>query len=137
MLAHSVPPGYRRREPAKRPNLGPFTSIIDCILEDDQTVHRKQQHTAKRTFDHLRDEHGFEGGETIVKDYVRERRRHFREMFVPLVHPPGHAQADFGKAEVFIAGVERKAHFLATHVPIHIDKCFVKAYPVRDDGSRV
>jgi len=128
MLAHSVPPGYRRREPAKRPKLGPFTGIIDRILADDQTVHRKQRHTAKRIFDRLRDEHGFEGGETIVKDYVRERRRHLREMFVPLVHPPGHAQADFGEAEVFIAGVERKAHFFTMDLP-HSDKCFVRAYP--------
>ena len=76
MLTHSVPPGYRRREPAKRPKLGPFTSIVDRILEDDQTVHRKQRHTAKRIFDRLRDEQGFDGGETIGKDYVRERRRH-------------------------------------------------------------
>lgn len=128
MLAHSVPPGYRCRELANRPKLGPFTSIIDRILEDDQTVHRKQRHTAKRIFDRLRDEHGFEGGETIVEDYVRERRRHLREMFVPLVHPPGHAQADFGEAEVFIAGVERKAHFFTMDLP-HSDKCFVRAYP--------
>ena len=31
MLAHSVPPGYRRREPVKRPKLGPFMSIIACL----------------------------------------------------------------------------------------------------------
>jgi hypothetical protein len=29
-------------------------------------------------------------------------------MFVPLAHPPGDAQADFGEAMVVIAGVERK-----------------------------
>jgi hypothetical protein len=34
-------------------------------------------------------------------------------MFVPLVHPPGEAQADFGEALVVIAGVEQKALFLA------------------------
>ena len=28
-------------------------------------------------------------------------------MFVPLSHPPGHAQADFGEALVVIGGVER------------------------------
>jgi hypothetical protein len=28
-------------------------------------------------------------------------------MFVPLVHPPGHAQADFGEAIGVIGGVER------------------------------
>ena len=47
---------------------------------------------------------------TIVKDYVREHRRQSREMFVPLSHPPGHAQCDFGEALVVISGVERKAH---------------------------
>ena len=30
---------------------------------------------------------------------------------MPLAHPPGHDQADFGEATVFIGGVERKAHF--------------------------
>ena len=34
-------------------------------------------------------------------------------MFVPLTHPPGHAQVDFGEAlAVIVAGVERKIHFL-------------------------
>ena len=75
MLRHSEPPGYRRRRPPKRPKLDPFTDVIDRILEDDRTVHRKQRHTAKRVFERLRDEHGFAGGQTIVKDYVRERRR--------------------------------------------------------------
>ena len=97
MLRHSEPPGYRRRQPPKRPKLAPFTDIIDRILEEDRTVHRKQHHTAKRIFERLRDEHGFTGKETIVKDYVRERRLRRREMFVPLSHPPGHAQADFGE----------------------------------------
>ena len=99
MLRHSEPPGYRRRQPPKRPKLAPFTDIIDRILEEDRTVHRKQHHTAKRIFERLRDEHGFTGKETIVKDYVRERRLRRREMFVPLSHPPGHAQADFGEAD--------------------------------------
>ena len=111
MLRHSEPPGYRRRQPPKRPKLDPFTDVIDRILEDDRTVHRKQRHTAKRVFERLRDEHDFAGGQTIVKDYVRERRRRSREMFVPLVHPPGHAQADFGEADAIIAGVRYRAHF--------------------------
>ena len=41
MLRHSEPPGYRRRQPPKRPKLAPFTDIIDRILEEDRTVHRK------------------------------------------------------------------------------------------------
>ena len=128
MLRHSEPPGYRRRERAKRPKLDPFTAIIDRILEEDRTVHRKQRHTAKRIFERLCDEHGFAGGQTIVKDYVRERRRRLREMFVPLAHSPGHAQADFGEADAIIAGVKRRAHFFAMDLP-HSDACFTVAYP--------
>ena len=128
MLRHSEPPGYRRSQPIKRPKLDPFTDIIDRILEDDRTVHRKQRHTAKRIFERLRDEHGFAGGQTIVKDYVRERRHRLREMFVPLAHSPGHAQADFGEADAIIAGVKRRAHFFALELP-HSDACFVAAYP--------
>ncbi len=128
MLSFSVPPGYRRSMPRRRPKLDAFTGIIDRILEDDRTSHHKQRHTAKRIFDRLRDEYGFTGGYAIVKDYVRERRLRSREMFVPLHHPAGHAQADFGEAMAVIGGVARKVHFLAFDLP-HSDACFVKAYP--------
>jgi len=49
-------------------------------------------------------------------------------MFVPLSHPPGHAQVDFGEALAVIGGEERKVHFFAMDLP-HSDACFVKAYP--------
>ena len=74
MLEHSVPPGYRREKPAKRPKLGPFLGIINQILKDDKGRPKKQRHTVKRIFERLRDEYGYEGGLTVVKDYVRERR---------------------------------------------------------------
>lgn len=48
-------------------------------------------------------------------------------MFVPLSHPAGHAQADFGEAQVVIAGVEQKAYFFAYDLP-HSDACYVRAY---------
>lgn len=128
MLSFSVPPGYRRKAEIKRPKLDGFTEIIDACLAEDQGRNRKQRHTAKRVLERLRDEHGFTGGYTIVKDYMRERDRRRREMFVPLSHPPGHAQADFGEATVVIDGVEQKAHFFAFDLP-HSDACYVRAYP--------
>ncbi len=128
MLAYSVPPGYRRKAPIKRPKLDGFTEIINAWLEEDRGVPRKQRHTAKRVFERLRDEHGFTGGYTIVKDYIREDDRRGREMFVPLAHAPGHAQADFGEAMVIIDGVEQKAHFFAFDLP-HSDACYIRAYP--------
>ena len=128
MLAYSVPPGYRRQSPPRKPKLEPFTSVIDRILEDDLRRPRKQRHTVKRIFERLRDEYGFDGQYTIVKDYVREHRRQTKEMFVPLSHPPGHAQCDFGEALVVIGGIERTAHCFVLDLP-HSDGCFVKAYP--------
>src|ERR1700680_4333150 len=98
MMMFSVPPGYRRSKPPARPKLDPFIGIIDRILEEDKNRPAKQRHTSKRIFERLRDEHGYAGGLTIVKDYVHERRLRQREVFVPLRHDPGHAQADFGEA---------------------------------------
>jgi hypothetical protein len=48
MMVFSVPPGYRRTAPVKRPKLDAFTGVIDAWLEGDREVHRKQRHTAKR-----------------------------------------------------------------------------------------
>jgi transposase len=128
MLAFSVPPGYRRSRPPARPKLDRFVGIIDQILEDDKGRPAKQRHTSKRIFERLRDEHGYAGGLTIVKDYVLGQRQRQREMFVPLRHDPGHAQADFGEALAVIGGVERKIHFFAMDLA-HSDAGFVQAYP--------
>ena len=146
MLAFSFPPGYRRSQPVRRPKLDAFTGIIDQTLEADKLVPKKQRHTSKRIFERLRDEHDFEGGITIVKDYIfaaRQRRaRTFhtvwivkdyifaarqrqREMFVPLSHPPGHAQADFGEALAVIGGVEQKIHFLVMDLPHSDGPCCI------------
>src|SRR3546814_13987133 len=51
-----------------------------------------------------------------------------QEVFVPLSHPPGHAQADFGEATVVIGGIEQKARFFVLDLP-HSDACYVRAYP--------
>ena len=84
MCRYSAPPGYVRTKAPKRPKLGPLLPVIDAILETDKTAPPKQQHTAKRIFERLRDEHGFAGGYTVVKDYVRLARTRSREVFVPL-----------------------------------------------------
>ncbi len=123
MLEYSLPPGYQRQKPARRPKLGPWQGAIDAILEDD-----KQRHTAKRIFEWLRAEHGYTGGCTIVKDYVRAGKLGSREMFIPLTHAPGEAQADFGEATAVIVGVECKAHYMVFDLP-HSDDCFVQAFP--------
>src|SRR5438270_4707674 len=79
MVAFSVPPGYRRTRPPVRPKLDAVIAIIDGILAQDKGRPKKQQHTAKRIFERLRDEHGFTGGITIVKDYVAGWRQRTQE----------------------------------------------------------
>jgi transposase len=49
-------------------------------------------------------------------------------MFVPLVHAPGEAQADFVEALVVVAGVEQRMHYLAMDLP-HSDEGFLAAFP--------
>jgi transposase len=128
MLQFSLPPGYERKKPVAKPKLGPWLGVIDQILEEDRERPKKQRHTAKRIWQRLKAEHAFAGGYTVVKDYVREARLRQKEVFVPLTHPPGDAQADFGEALVAIGGVEQKAHFLCVDLP-HSDDSFVMAFP--------
>ena len=108
MLRFSVPPGYVRSKPPFRPKLDAFTGVIDAIMTADKDRPKKQRHTSKRIFERLRDEHGYTGGITIVKDYVAGWRQRAQEMYVPLAHPPGHAQADFGEALGIIGGPSRR-----------------------------
>ena len=75
-----MPPGYQRQQPIKRPKLGPWLGVIDAILEDDKLRPAKQRHTAKRIFERLREEHGFSGGYSTVKNYVRGEQLRSREM---------------------------------------------------------
>src|SRR3569623_2348219 len=128
MCRFSLPPGYTRTKPVMKPKLGALLPVIDAILEADRTGPVKQRHTAKRIFERLRDEHGFGGGYTVAKDYVRIARARGRETFVPLSEPAGHAQVDVGEAVGVIGGVRCKLHFFCMDLP-QSDACFVKAYP--------
>lgn len=127
-LEHAVPPRYRRSKSPVRPKLDPFIPVIDQILEDDKSKSKKQRHTAKPIHDRLRDEHGFTDWITIVTDYVREKKRRSKEVFVPLSHARGHAQVDFGETLGVIGGTECKLQYFVIVLP-HSDAIFAKAYP--------
>jgi transposase len=128
ILAHSEPPGYRQQLPRRKTKLQPYLATIEEILAGDREAPRKQHHSARRIFERLRDEHGYEGGTTQVKEAVARLRRHSAEVFVPLAHVPGRAQFDFGEATVRIAGEQCKAHFALMSLP-YSDAFFMRAYP--------
>jgi transposase len=128
ILAHEEPPGYRRSQPRRRPTIEPVLPIIRQILADDATAPRKQRHTAHRIWQRLREEHGFTGGYTTVKDAVRELKVGTKEVFLPLTHPPGEAQVDFGYAEVVIAGVPTQVALFVMSLP-YADAVYCQAFP--------
>ena len=75
-------------------------------------------------------EGGGSGGSPRIR-FSTQAPRTTGEVFVPLAHPPGEAQADFGEALVVIAGVEQKAHFQCMDLP-YSDDCFVIAFPAEN-----
>jgi transposase len=128
MLAHDEPPGYRQRAPRQKPVLEPFLPLIYEILEADKQAPKKQRHTAMRIFHRLRDEHGYPGGYTSVRIAVREWKRTTQEVFLPLSHPPGQAQVDFGYAYIDLAGEREQVAFLVITLP-YSDAFYMQAFP--------
>jgi hypothetical protein len=109
ILHHDEPPGYQTARRRAKPKLGPFLDRIHAILEAHRSAPPKQRHTAVRIYHRLRDEFGYRGGPGVVGDAVRTWHRQHAEVFLPIEHGPEEAQADFGHAEVVIAGDSRSA----------------------------
>ena len=128
ILAHEEPPGYRRTRPPHRPTIEPVLPIIRQILADDATAPKKQRHTAHRIWQRLRAEHAFTGGYTTVKDAVRELKVGTKEVFLPLTHPPGEAQVDFGFADAVVGGVQTQVAVFVMSLP-YSDAVYCQAFP--------
>ena len=126
MLAYSQPPGYRRKKRRWR-KIDGYAVWIEEVLKGDRNVPRKQRHTAKRIYERLGREKGYEGGYTAVKEVVAELRARRREVFVPLEHRPGEAQVDFGYALVKEGGQLRMRPFFAMSLP-YSDAFFVQVF---------
>ncbi len=84
-------PAYRARQSVPRGSrLDPFKARVVRLLET-------HPYSAQQIFQRLRED-GFEGGFTIVKDYVRKVRPVRREAFLKLSFAPGEcAQVDWGE----------------------------------------
>ena len=128
ILNHEETPGYRKTGKRSKPVLGPFVPIIHEILEADKTKPKKQRHTAKRIFERLREEYHYPGGISVVQDEVRRWKQGQAEVFMPLSHPPGQAQFDFGEAQVIYRGRKAKAMFCVMSLP-NSDVFLVQAFP--------
>lgn len=79
--------------------LGPVKAILDNWIKEDIKKKKKFRRTAKRMWDLLRDNYGFNGSARTVRDYVSRRKKEFLneadEAALPLEAIPGTAQVDF------------------------------------------
>jgi len=128
ILNHAQPPGYRRDQSPIPKKLDKYLPILHQILADDLNAPRKQRHTSRRIFEVLRDQHGFDGKLTIVSDAVRAWHRVHAQTYVPLSHPPGQAQVDFGEATIVLNGQPVKVALFVMSLP-YSDAVFIRAYP--------
>lgn len=67
---------------------------------------RKQRHTAKRIDARLREEYGYRGSYSAVRDYLKQVKKSPKEVFLPLAFAPGEmAQVDWADVTIELAGV--------------------------------
>lgn len=87
-------------EERPRPALEEHVAWVDAVLEADLGAPRKQRHTAKRLYDRLVEERGYEGSYSTVQRHVREwrlaRGAGAGGGYLELEWAPGTAQADYG-----------------------------------------
>ena len=83
--------------------LDPFKPLIDewLIGDIEKRTPRKQRHTAKRVHRRLQKEApGYNCSYRLTADYVSAKKKELRlkktDSYLPLIHRPGEAQADFG-----------------------------------------
>ena len=66
--------------------LDPYKPVIDSWLEQDRKRRAKQRHTAKRIFDRLVAECGYDGGCTVVQQHVKARKAELKRAKDELLH---------------------------------------------------
>ncbi len=76
----------------------------------------------------MKKEHGFQGVITFVQKSVRDWKQKSREVFLPLSHPPGEVQVDYGFADVWLNGELTKVALFVMTLP-YTDAIFMQAFP--------
>lgn len=100
--------------------LDPYKPVIDSWLLQDRKRRAKQRHTARRVYDRLVAECGFDGGYTIVQQYVKAGKselKRAKDEFLHLEWAPAEAQVDFGVCDFRILGIVREVHYLVVTFP--------------------
>jgi transposase len=103
-------------------------SVIDEWLKEDESVWKKQHHTAVRIHQRLVEEYGFTGSASNIRKVVARRKRVIKEAFIPLEFQLGHQfQFDWGEADVIIRGQKIRTYLFCIQLSASRKK-FVRAY---------
>ncbi len=107
--------------PADFPVLGDYIPIINEWMEQDEREPRKQRHTISRIYHRLHDEHGYRGSYASLRQYVNRKKeimQKYKESYLPLEHPPGNAQVDFGDFKYYDGlNIGHEGHALIVSFP--------------------
>ncbi len=116
---------------SKITKLTPYHATIDAWLENDKKFHKKQRHTAKRVYDRLNEEFpDFNVSYKSVSNYCKAKKKEIWHShgFLPLEHPMGEAQVDFGKIEYFENGEKISGSHLVMSFP-YSNAAYVQVFP--------
>lgn len=126
------PWGYKERSHQPFPVLDKYLTVIDGWLTGDKCSPKKQRHTARRVYNRLVEEHGYQGSEPTVRRYVR-----FAKLalgidtpcaFIPCDPEAGHeGEADWGTATAILAGEAIRLKFFCMRSK-YSGKHFVRFY---------
>lgn len=111
-----------KRRKKKESKLDPYKEEIDMWLYADLTAPRKQRHTAQRVYDRLIEKYAknFDVSLRLVQYYVADKKKELcgkPEGYLPLEHPKGEAQVDFGEAVFIENGIEFKGYYINISYP--------------------
>lgn len=101
--------------------LSPYRETIRNWLENDIKAPYKQRHTAKRVYERLKELYPeFDISDRAVRSLVAEIKRELKtdkSGSLPLNHPPGEAQVDFGEVRFIEKGITHDGYYLNISFP--------------------
>ena len=127
-IARNTSPGHYERTASVPAKIAPFIPFIESYLAEDQSLPPKQRHTGKRIYERLRTEHQYPYSYRSVCKTLEKLRAKKKTLYMPLAHPRGHAQFDFGFAEAVIGGVRQQIAYAAMSLP-YSNVRYVQAFP--------
>ena len=128
----SVPVPIKR---VRRSKTDAYREIVKQWLIDDQTAPRKQRHTARRVYHRLQKLEEENGNQLVltersIRSLVKQLRIEMdmsKLASLPLLHPAGEAQINFGETHFYERGIYYKGYHLSLTLP-HSDASFVQLF---------